>query len=72
MGRRSTVQQFIALPYALEREPPPSAGEELYAARARPERTTISGVLRLEAEIVAWDGGKKDYRHTHCLVLRAR
>jgi hypothetical protein len=35
--------------------------------------TAISEVFRLEAEIiVAWDGGRKDYRHTHCLVFKAR
>ena len=29
MGRRSTVQQFITLPYALEREPPPFEGNDI-------------------------------------------
>jgi hypothetical protein len=34
--------------------------------------TVISEVFRAEAEIVvAWDGGRKDYRHTHCLVFKA-
>lgn len=34
--------------------------------------TTIGEVLRLEAEIVvAWEGGRDDYRHTHCLVFKA-
>ena len=34
--------------------------------------TTIAETLRLEAEIViAWEGGRDDYRHTHCLVFRA-
>jgi hypothetical protein len=34
--------------------------------------TAIGGVLRADAEIViAWDGGPKDVRHTHCLVFRA-
>jgi hypothetical protein len=34
--------------------------------------TVISAELRLEAEVVvAWDGGRKDYRHTHCLVFKA-
>ena len=34
--------------------------------------TAISEVFRPEAEvIVAWDGGRKDYRHTHCLVFKA-
>jgi hypothetical protein len=34
--------------------------------------TAISRVLRLEGEIiVAWQGGRKDYRHTHCLVFTA-
>jgi hypothetical protein len=44
-----------------------------YTPLVRDLSTTISAVLRLEAEVVvAWDGGKKDYRHTHCLVFRAR
>jgi predicted methyltransferase len=44
-----------------------------YTPLVRDLSTTISQVLRLEAEVVvAWDGGKKDYRHTHCLVFRAR
>ena len=44
-----------------------------YTPLVRDLSTTISGVLRLEAEIVvAWDGGKKDYRHTYCLVFWAR
>ena len=43
-----------------------------YTPLVRDLSTTISEVLRLEAEVVvAWDGGKKDYRHTHCLVFRA-
>ena len=29
MSRRSTVQQFITLPYALEREPPPFEGNDI-------------------------------------------
>ena len=34
--------------------------------------TVISEVFRAEAEIVvAWQGGPKDFRHTHCLVFRA-
>jgi hypothetical protein len=34
--------------------------------------TAIGEVLRADAEIViAWDGGPKDVRHTHCLVFRA-
>jgi hypothetical protein len=34
--------------------------------------TTIGEVFRLETEIVvAWEGGRKDHRHTHCLVFKA-
>jgi DNA modification methylase len=34
--------------------------------------TVISEVFRAEAEIVvAWQGGPKDFLHTHCLVFRA-
>ncbi|MGZ9108917.1 MAG: DNA methyltransferase [Micavibrio sp.] len=33
--------------------------------------TAISTSLRQENEIiVAWDGGRKEYRHTHCLVFK--
>src|SRR5262245_54472284 len=35
--------------------------------------TAIAGDIPLEAEVVvAWEGGRKDYRHTHCLVFKAR
>lgn len=44
----------------------------IYTPLVRDLSTAISAVLRLEAEvIVAWEGGRKDYRHTHCLVFRA-
>ena len=44
-----------------------------YTPLVRDLSTTICEAFRIEAEIVvAWDGGKKDYRHTHCLVFRAR
>ena len=43
-----------------------------YTPLVRDLSTTIADVFRLEAEIViAWDGGRKDYRHTHCLVFKA-
>jgi hypothetical protein len=33
----------------------------------------LSKSLRLENEIiVAWEGGRKDYRHTHCLIFNNR
>ena len=44
-----------------------------YTPLVRDLSTAICEVFRIEAEIVvAWDGGRKDYRHTHCLVFRAR
>lgn len=43
-----------------------------YTPLVRDLSTAICDVFRLEAEIVvAWDGGSKDYRHTHCLVFKA-
>lgn len=43
-----------------------------YTPLVRDLSTAISEVFRLEAEIVvAWEGGRKDYRHTHCLVFKA-
>jgi hypothetical protein len=43
-----------------------------YTPLVRDLSTTISRIFRLEGEIiVAWEGGRKDYRHTHCLVFKA-
>jgi hypothetical protein len=45
----------------------------IYTPLVRDLSTAISRVLRLEGEtIVAWKGGRKDYRHTHCLVFKWR
>ncbi len=43
-----------------------------YTPLVRDLSMAISGVFRPEAEvIVAWEGGRRDYRHTHCLVFKA-
>lgn len=45
----------------------------VYTPLVRDLSLTLSQVLKLENEIiVAWDGGKKDYRHTHCLIFKNR
>lgn len=43
-----------------------------YTPLVRDLSTAIGDVFRLDGEIVvAWEGGRKDYRHTHCLVFKA-
>ena len=43
-----------------------------YTPLARDLSLAIGTVLRLETEIVvAWEGGPKNSRHTHCLVFKA-
>jgi tRNA G10 N-methylase Trm11 len=43
-----------------------------YTPLVRDLSLAISPVLRLKREIiVAWEGGRKDYRHTHCLVFKS-
>ena len=43
-----------------------------YTPLVRDLGAAIDGVLRLQTEmVIAWEGGPKDYRHTHCLVFKA-
>lgn len=43
-----------------------------YTPLVRDMGAAIDGILRLQTEmVIAWEGGPKNYRHTHCLVFKA-
>lgn len=43
----------------------------VYTPLVRDLNLCLSKIFKLENEvIIAWDGGKKDYRHTHCLIFK--
>ena len=46
--------------------------ERSFTPLVRDLSTIIAEIFRLENElVVAWEGGPKGFRHTHCLVFRA-
>lgn len=43
----------------------------VFTPLVRDLNNAISKVLKLENEVtIAWQGGRSDYRHTHCLIFR--